>query len=623
MLPYCLSQDLLRQTIIQALGLGFQRSSVLSAATLALLCFFYVYSAASYLGVRVYPLVDRVTYYSTFGAYVTNEYMDHIIIGLLTILWVVFSLRRPALQLVIIGVLSTLFIVAATSLYEPTLEGISLASLPAIVVLLALNKYFKKFLKHQSDLTLNHLAIIGLITGLIALVNACIPLISPHQLDDLPMRNYAYEIFLVLSSFSPALILLLVCCIPVKLLFNSISETLVQKFQTKHTTKSIVQAQTFHHRTNAISLALILLLAVGIVTIPHLPSVNSDTQQIGVDTPAYVKWVQELKESESMQSFSHLIFIEQSQGDRPLSLAFLFILHMVSGAEPFLTIEYSPLVLAPSLVIVMYFFSRQLISNDLVSLITAFLTAISFHTLVGMYAGFYANWIALIFGYLSFLFFFRFITKGGSWNVFLFGSLMTAVLFSHVYTWTIFTLVAGIFLGVILVMPKYAGGRRRPFVLIMTLLSTIAIDVARMTLVGAAGGIESDLSLASVFLGPEQFLLRWNNLAYAITTYVGGLFANFIIYGLGLYWLYRSNVRQLHSLFIMTFLSIGLLPFLIGEFTVQSRIFYEIPFQLPAAIALASIAQNRLSYLRTLPFFIWMIAFSIIAASNFYLVRPV
>jgi asparagine N-glycosylation enzyme membrane subunit Stt3 len=69
------------------------------------------------------------------------------------------------------------------------------------------------------------------------------------------------------------------------------------------------------------------------------------------------------------------------------------------------SIEYIPIILAPTLVIVVYFVTRELIpNNDIAALLASFLTAVSSHTLIGIYAGFYANWLALTIGYLSFVF---------------------------------------------------------------------------------------------------------------------------------------------------------------------------------------------------------------------------
>ena len=99
-------------------------------------------------------------------------------------------------------------------------------------------------------------------------------------------------------------------------------------------------------------------------------------------------------------------------------------------------IEHFPLILGPGLVLALYFLTLELTRNEKIALIAAFLGAVSFHTLVGIYAGFYANWLALIVGYISIVFLFRYLRSGRPSDIVIFSILLIGVLFLHVYTWT-------------------------------------------------------------------------------------------------------------------------------------------------------------------------------------------
>src|SRR5690606_12382510 len=108
-----------------------------------------------------------------------------------------------------------------------------------------------------------------------------------------------------------------------------------------------------------------------------------------------------------------------------------------------------------------------------------------------------------------------------------------------------------------------------------------------------------------------------NHLTYTITTLLGGLFANIMVLGLGIFWLLKTEIRNNPlSIFIISFLSIGLLPFLFGNWTIQARTFYDIPFQIPAAIALGYIAKQHGTVLTPWPLYIWLVTMAIIAVSN-------
>ena len=156
-------------------------------------------------------------------------------------------------------------------------------------------------------------------------------------------------------------------------------------------------------------------------------------------------------------------------------------------------IEYVPLVLGPALILAIYFLTRELTSNDITSLMASFLTAISFHTLIGIYAGFYANWFALIIGYLSFVFLIRFLKKPSKLNLIVYSMLIVLLLFTHVYTWTILAIVMGIFLAVLLKFNYYS--RKSIILLLLVVSSSVVIDVARMTITGSSSGIVSDIAM--------------------------------------------------------------------------------------------------------------------------------
>lgn len=615
-----MEQSAFAGSITRAFGRGFSRQAIISSASLAVLCLFYVYTAASFFEIRVYPLIDRFTHIGSFVVYLTNEYVDHVIIGSLLILWLALASKKSKIQYAIIGGFGALFAATAATNYGPALEGFALASLPVILFLPIFNRYYdRKFLSQlSSEITLNHLATVGIIISIMGLGLVLVPVLFPEPLPQPPMRGYAYDVYLVLSSSSPVLILLLITCIPVKILSDSIVRTLKMQHFIFDLQKHVIR-----RKFRILYLALIMLLSVLLAVIPHLPTVNPDGQQVGVDTGFYVTWLTALEESGDSGEFFYNAFVSQADGSRPLSLLFLYALNEITSAGFFITVEYVPLILAPALALVTFFLTRELTSNDVMSLFAAFITAVSFQTLIGIYAGFYANWLALVIGYLSFLFLVRFLKAYRIRNLILFGMLTLLVLFTHVYTWSVLAIAVGIFLTVGIVWPWALQSRRRnASLLLVALLSVVAFDIARTVLIGSSSGVESDLELAESFVGPERFLLRWNNLSYTTTTYVGGLFANFLVFSLGLYWLVKTRVRNIVAIFMFSFLSLGILPFIIGEFVVQTRIFYNIPFQIPAAIALALIAQEKKGLLRILPICILFVLAAVVAVSNYYFVVP-
>jgi hypothetical protein len=209
--------------------------------------------------------------------------------------------------------------------------------------------------------------------------------------------------------------------------------------------------------------------------------------------------------------------------------------------------------------------------------------------------------------------------------------LLIGVLFFHVYTWAILTAVAGVFLLTMLVIQNkrrkkntnnnnYFPNRRIIWLLLFAILASIVVDVSKVLLTGSSGGLEQDIEIAQTGLGIEQFNLRWEILNTTIYHGLGGVFSNFIILLLGLFWVLKSNMREPYTIFLIIFLSTGIVPLFFGSWGIQTRVFYDIPFEIPAAISLYYISKRSGSILVTLAGCAWLVAISLFTVMNYYLI---
>lgn len=267
-----------RNRVLEVLGNGLSKRSIVSMASLAILCLFYLYTVGTYFQVRIYPLVDRVTYYTPFNFFIVSEYIDHVIIGSLLFLLVIFSLQRSKVGYVITSAFIAFFIVSAISYNDSILDAIALASLPSAICLLIYN-YYSKHLLHvfQQDLFKNYLAIIGIILGLVSFVFAIPSIVSTDDIGQpVIIRSYAHDIFLLLSTLSPILLLLLIACFPVKLLIDFVLRQRWPQFVVS------LSPNTISVKKRIIFLCLFVLLSIIITIIPYLPTVNENSQQVGL-----------------------------------------------------------------------------------------------------------------------------------------------------------------------------------------------------------------------------------------------------------------------------------------------------------------------------------------------------
>jgi hypothetical protein len=627
------------------LGYGMPVSSILSGVAFTACIFFYLYVIGSFFRIAIYPLINRVTVYTAFQEYIINQHLDYIIVILATASWFLLSVKnRPIRYYFSIAYAGTGITLALFSPDNIIFGIIALLSLPLIISVMLYYYYYyrkrqKNLLNFNAKLTWRYISLAVIVISAIGIVYPIVAVFLTPNFESYAGNNPANELFLLLSSFSTIYIFLLLFCLGVKVLFKVVLGML--KLDIKENISQTLSDDYKHNKlktqTKIGFLVLAMILSVVLVLIPQHPLINEDNQDIGVDTHYYVIWIQDLAKSKSLSDLIYQSFVVQgADGDRPLSLLFLFLVYQVAGGNNLSeVIEHSPIILGPGIVLAFYFLTLELTRNEKIALIAAFLGAVSFHTLVGIYAGFYANWLALIIGYISIAFLFRYLRTGRLSDIVVFSTLLTGVLFFHIYTWTVLAAVAGIFLLAMLLVVIWEKNKkknnndnisnnhftkRRVIWLLLAILVSIGVDIAKVSLTGSSGGLEQDIELAQTDFGVEQFNSRFLILDSTMHGGLGGVFSNFIILILGLFWVLKSNMREPSTAFLMIFLSAGLVPLYIGSWTLQVRVLYDMPFEIPAAIALYYISSRSRSILLTLAACTWLVAVSLITVMNYYLV---
>ncbi|HEX2231412.1 MAG TPA: hypothetical protein VHG34_04410, partial [Nitrososphaeraceae archaeon] len=620
------------------LGYGMPVSSIISSVSFIACLFFYLYIIGSFFKVPVYPLVDRAVLYILFQGHVINEYVDNITAIVAAIFWILFSLNnrgiRYSLSIAYGGIGTILAVISPVNII---FDIIALLSMPLIIGI-SLYYYYshhrrhyneqqkKKILNFDAKLTLRYISLAVIAMSVIGIAVPVSAVFLSPNLDSSAGRtaiSASFQaspqttLFLLLSSFSTVYIFLLLSCLGVKALFKVGLRRLKLNIK-EDISEKVSDDYYYYYKQNKVKtqtkigfLLLAIVLSIVLVLIPQHPLVNKDNQNIGVDTTYYVYWIGELSRSKNVFDLIYQSFVIQGQdGDRPLSLLFLFLLYQAAGNTNLSdVIEHFPLILGPGIVLALYFLTLELTRNEKIALIAAFFAAVYIHTLVGIYAGFYANWLGLIVGYISLAFLFRYLRTGRPSDMVAFSTLLIGVLFIHVYTWTVLAAVAGIFLLAMLlvhildkkkkknknknnannnnIIISSSGNnnnnpltnRKRIIWLLVAILISVGVDITKALLTGSSGGLIQDAELAQTNLGIEQFNTRFDTLDLTMHGSLGGVFSNFIILILGLFWVLKSNIREPSTIFLMIFLSVGLIPLNIGSWTLQVRVFYDMPFE--------------------------------------------
>jgi hypothetical protein len=228
-----------------------------------------------------------------------------------------------------------------------------------------------------------------------------------------------------------------------------------------------------------------------------------------------------------------------------------------------------------------------------VSYLAAFLTIVSFQVLIGIFAGFYANWIALITGYFSLGFLFKYLERPQNSTLAIFAALLIATLFAHVYTWSIISLCTGVFLILLVLFRRRDYSQKAILLALLIVAASIAVDVSKSLATNSSSGIFQDVELSGRLMGPDEFARRWDTLTFTVYSALGGILANSVILLLGLYWVFKSSYKYSSTIFLLVFLSMAIPPLFLGDWVAQSRTIYLIPFQIPAALGLTYIVSSR------------------------------
>jgi hypothetical protein len=547
---------------------------------LVIISFFYFFVVGSAVQAKVYTFHYRVTYENIFLTHVTSLNLDVFILLSTTVAWIYLSVNAGHRKSAIIIFFSGFLVLFVLNDKTVPLVGAAL-TLPFVICLIILDRFWTKVtLKHNVRLSLNYITMATILLASSGIGSLVLHIIT--GITTVTVEQYTYAIFQqLLSLLTPMIMASLVFCIPLKVLLIRF----INKIKSHTLLIDIIEDKLSNKRV-AICLCLCVILGVSVAFIAHRPIINPNNERLGVDTPRYVEWLNHMKN----QTTNPIYFV--LKGDRPLTLLTLFLMTQATKADPFQVAEYSPILFVPLLVMVTFFLTRQLTANDRISILASFLSAISFQALIGIYSGFYANLLALILGYLAFGLLVKYLKRPSKFNTVALAVVMTGALLAHTYTWTIIIAVAFIFLFMLHILNYYP--KKRFLLLYLILSSSIAVDVLKSSWTGSSTGLEADVSIGfGRGLGISQFSERLGTLADTVQTYYGGVFANIAILGLAMYWLIGCQPRQPANLFLLIFMSMALIPLFIGDWVLQSRVLYEIPFQIPAAISLSYIGKKN------------------------------
>jgi len=120
----------------------------------------------------------------------------------------------------------------------------------------------------------------------------------------------------------------------------------------------------------------------------------------------------------------------------------------------------------------------------------------------------------------------------------------------------------------------------------------VSIDILKSYFGGVSDSFSNDLLNPATTIGYDEFAQRWDNLNSTFSWYVGGYLTNSAVLLLVFLWAVTSNYKNHFDRILYSMLFVSALPILLGDIVVQARIFYDIPFIIPATIMAYKIYKN-------------------------------
>lgn len=612
--------NLLLLRLGSVLGKNESWLSIATSIALTLVIVTAAYSIFSFLDPYLYFFESRVTHYTS-G--LVDDMLDYrtvvIMLSSSLIIWIALSIASKLGRILLASILG---LTSVITIYggEPFVNVIPLVALPLGGILFLTNRItkFEVLVPDTSSLLGSYLSIAFIVLAVLSILYS-IGTIDGDIGGD--FSDYSYLLVTFFSLISPVVIFLLVFSFPAKIIWEETRSKVRYVSSIFHLD---LQPAILPRRLILLSLGSAIALSVVLVLIPSLFHDHAEGSTVGVDTLQYVKVLERIgHQDNSTEDVFWFLFRDYSNGDRPFTILFISAITSLLGSDLNTgnSIELAlPIMLAPSLAVVIFHLARQIGRNDLLAILCLFLTTISPQILIGIYAGFYANWLALVIANLAALFMFAFLRTSKYAFILLFGITLATVIFTHTYTYTIFVLVFVIFLISALFLKFYK--RRTVLIVLFVIILTVLIDLSRSTILGSSSGVSLNLGVAeSTEAGFLQFSSRWSNLVGTVQVHVGGIFGNAIFF-MGLAFsgiiLIGRKTNQALITFLISFMSIGILPLFFGDRIVMARVLYNIPFQIPAAITLIWLAKHgNTGRLATVALFLISLAVSIRILTNF------
>lgn len=646
------SKQLVSSTAFSKEQISWKRyaQSILFSIPLPILALFSAIRALEIIHVYYFETIYRVTYPKEFLVFLTGSFSTDdlliILLGTSTFCILFFSMdfkKKKPIWLVIPIIFATLGIAAVMPLNSAVLaDALALSAFPLIAgfYFLQRQKTPDVFTPIKRRITKDSLvastAITFLAFSILSLGNWILYPLAPSKIYS-SLNWYGADteaqLFYAFGLLSTVLSVLLAFSFGIRPGLHGIQEVWRQRIPKTQTLAIDASPINLRRRTIYLFLVLSSILVTLFSIYPYVPTINPDFQNLSVDAPYYINQINAIQ--------SNGLFAENGPfgvaNERALSILIFYGLTTITGQPASSIVPFLPIFLGLTLVFSTYYLVRYAIGpHSIATVIAPLFTAFSFQFIAGIYGGFFSNMLALPFFFAAILFFIRYADGvGKKWvNIAIFVAALTMILLTHVYTWVFAVAAFSIAIGISLFKHQPDSNLKteikRYLPIMIIIISTALILLAIASMVRGTSGLDFLSNLAGSSISDDYFAKRWFNINYMFRSYIGGFLTNSAMIALALIWAIKADYRNRFNVVILSSMFLVSFFFLFGDTVAQSRIFYNIPLQIPAAIVVANIING--SYLSSFSYqsrmliaimiILHMANYALRSLANFYLQIP-
>ncbi|MEM2487611.1 MAG: hypothetical protein QXR44_03360 [Thermoproteota archaeon] len=363
---------------------------------------------------------------------------------------------------------------------------------------------------------------------------------------------------------------------------------------------------------------LILIVSMGLATYlaayNYLPKINPNGFPSGVDTVYY--YAPSLRLMINSTDPIRFAFSEPFASTRPFYMLLLYSIHRLTGLDFLQTVESVPMILLPLLVASYYLLASRLFNLRSMGALTAVLTLAGIQTSVGIFTSYQANFLGLIIA--NFLAVITLTVNSKKVAYPLIPLLSFCLMLVH--SWTSIYYVATISAALACRTSRRGveGLARVAMIVAFTMLSVPFVNMMQQPVEGSTDPLHAAQATLTPMFSLENLQKYWLNTYSLFTQWFHGFMANAILYFLAIIGIMRiGNTPEPAKAFLAMF-PLTLFPLPLVNYVLGSRLYFNMPLQLYASIAIYPMLQNNSIMKKRISILLSCLAlvYSILAVAN-------